>query len=176
MDIRRINFFGGACCGKSTIASYIFSQLKMNGISTGFAPEYVKEWSYLNRMGSGYDQLLIFANQLHNEELPLKSGESIIVSESPLLLACCYAKMLKCPVYKELIKMAERFEQDYPSLNIRLIRDGIEYTQEGRYGNINTATNMDKRVIKMLESKNIEYVEFNSIEPDKILDYILERL
>lgn len=176
MEIRRINFFGGACCGKTTIASYIFSQLKMKGISTGFATEYIKEWAYLNRIGSGYDQLLIFANQLHNEELPLKSGEQIIISESPLLMICCYSEMLECPIHKELVKITDNFEKTYPSLNIRLIRDNIEYSDIGRYGDITTAIDMDKRIIKKLKSKGVEYVEFDSTKPDKILDYIMEQL
>ena len=71
--IKRINFLGGACCGKSTVAPYIYSQLKMRGYKASLAQEYVKEWAYLKRDATGFDQMLVFANQLNREELPLKS-------------------------------------------------------------------------------------------------------
>lgn len=174
--IRRINFFGGACCGKSTIAPYIFSMLKMKGFKAGFAQEYVKQWAYRKLEGSGYDQLLIFANQLSSEELPLKSGELIVVSESPILLSSCYAEMIKSPMHEQLFQIVDMFEEQYPSLNIRLLRDELVYVQEGRYGDLESATKMDEYITQKLKDKGLEFAEFRTTRPDEILEYILKRI
>jgi hypothetical protein len=174
MAIRRINFLGGACCGKSTIAPYVYSQLKMRGLKVSLAQEYVKEWAYLKRDATGFDQLLVFANQLHKEELPLKSGEDIVVSESPLFLSACYAQISDSPVYEELFEIVRKFEEQHPSINIFLNRKDIPYASEGRYGDADTAKEMDVFVKFKMEDKSLEFEEFNSKNSEAILEYVLK--
>ena len=43
METKVINLFGASGCGKSTGAAYIFSQLKLHGISCELVPEYAKD-------------------------------------------------------------------------------------------------------------------------------------
>jgi hypothetical protein len=176
-QIRRINFIGGACSGKSTVAPYIHSRLKKLGYKSSFATEYVKMWAYLDRHGEGYDQLTIFSNQLEREEIPLRCGEDISVSECPLFIIGCYAKRFESPITEEIFSMIDSFEEEYPSLNIFLNREGIEYVSEGRYGDVQTGIYMDNLMKDEMDARGISYTEFKTTEDeDRILEFILKRL
>jgi dephospho-CoA kinase len=61
-----INFFGGPSCGKSTIAAYVFSQLKIKNYSCEYVNEYAKDCVYEGRSTVLLnDQLYVLAKQNH---------------------------------------------------------------------------------------------------------------
>ena len=45
MSFRRINFIGGPGCGKTTLASRIFSELKLRNVTAGLVFEAAKEYA-----------------------------------------------------------------------------------------------------------------------------------
>jgi len=174
--IRRVNFIGGACCGKSSIAPYIYSRLKKNGIKASFAQEFVKEWAYLGREPAGFDQALIFTNQMNREDVPLRCGEDIVVSECPLFLSWCYAEKYNTAERKELLGLLNAFELKYQSLNIFLDRGEIPYVSEGRYGDLESAIDMDNLIIGKLDELKLPYTKFLTTDEDDILEFVLDAI
>ena len=58
--IRRICFYGAPGSGKSTVASYIFAELKMLNYNVEFVSEYVKRWTFIKREPQPFDQVFLF--------------------------------------------------------------------------------------------------------------------
>jgi len=118
--IRRVNLFGGPGAGKSTIAALIFAHAKLSGKHIEHVQEYVKSWVYEKRDVSGFDQLYLLAKQIRREDLFLRSGVDSIVTDSPVMLAACYAKQYGLESWETLLRVVLDFEAKYPSLNIFL--------------------------------------------------------
>ena len=64
-NIKRICIYGGPGSGKSTLAAEMYSLLKKKKRSVELVREWVKNWAYQNKNIKSFDQVLIFANQLH---------------------------------------------------------------------------------------------------------------
>lgn len=143
---RRILLYGGPCCGKSTVATKLFSDLKSQGLNIEFAREFVKHWTYNGRKYHYWDQPLLFAQQIQEEFTPLNSGVDLVVSESPILLNSFYGFYHKSPVAKHLLNMAIEFEHEYPGIHIFLNRSDNkeEFKQHGRFHNYEESVNIDK--------------------------------
>ena len=67
MDTKVVNLFGPSGVGKSSGAAYIFSQLKMNGISCELVPEYAKDkvWENNEEIFKPENQVYIFGKQFY---------------------------------------------------------------------------------------------------------------
>jgi hypothetical protein len=177
MKYSRVNLFGGACCGKTATASKLFSDLKINeGLKVALVSEYIKKWAYRGIIPSGFDEVFLFGAQLQEEELPLKTGEDIIVSDSPLLIHASYARVYECSVYQQLYEIASQVEKEYPSINILLDRTGIPYKEEGRFGDLAGAIKMDEIIKEDLDNSGLEYTTIKTLEYEKIIEYILGKI
>jgi hypothetical protein len=133
--IRRINILGGPCCAKSTMAAFIFSALKKEKYRVELVTEYIKFWTYLNQQPSSWDSYYCQSQQIHQEDVVLRAGVELIISDSPLFLAYCYS-MMQNNVYSEImLKTCLLFDEMYPSLNILLDRGSILYDPIGRFEN-----------------------------------------
>ena len=71
---RRINIHSGPNAGKSTLASWLFAELKICGFNIQFVDEYVKKWAYEGRPITSSDQIYLFAKQMYKEESYLRAG------------------------------------------------------------------------------------------------------
>lgn len=174
--IRRINFLGGACTGKSTIASYVFSKLRKNGYSAELTGEFVKEWAYTGRIATKFDGLATFSNQLYREELPLKNGVDLVVNDCPILLNVVYSEIDSVGIEGPMLQILSKFEECYPSLNIFLERDGIDFESEGRYGDLDLAEKMDGEILNALRVSCVEYRSMKSSDSKKIYEYVVSEL
>jgi nicotinamide riboside kinase len=174
--MRRVSLYGGAGCGKSTLAAKIFYDLKIAGVNAELVQEYVKEWAITGREITPFDQLTIFANQLRREEVLLRNGVEVVITDSPVYLPIYYSKLYGFREYSSLATVAKWFDETYESLNIFLNRKGIEYKQEGRYEDYEQALENDKKIISMLEEFEIPYVEMEAQDGDGISNLIRERL
>lgn len=143
--IRRICCFGGPSCGKSTTAARLFGELKRQDHDIELVQEYVKEWAYQNRKPISFDQIYLFGKQIHAEDVRLQHVKQII-TDSPLLLSAAYSILSGFDGYQEIINLAKKFEEVYPSINIILDRTGIEYVDHGRYQNYAEALEVDKLI------------------------------
>lgn len=161
--IRRINLFGGPGVGKSTIAAglfYGFKNLISNNIiqmNVEQVQEYVKNWAYEKKSIIGFDQVYTFAKQLHKEEILLRNGVDIIITDSPLLLSAVYSKRYHSPGWEQLFEITKLFEQKYPSLDIVIDRNDKLYCQHGRYQNRSEAEIIDNEIVSFLSEKKKGY-------------------
>jgi len=140
----RINLWAGAGAGKSTLASWLFSQLKMKDYSVELVHEYIKQWAYMKRVPKSFDQVYIFGKQLHAEDMVFQSGVEHLVTDSPLWMQIVYARKYNLPVWRELLEICRIFEERHPSVNILLDRSGITYQQNGRYETYDQAKEVDR--------------------------------
>jgi len=168
--IRRINLYGGPCSGKSTTASTIFAKLKNRfiedkiNIHVELVQEYIKNWAYENRAPSGFDQVYVFAQQMHREDILLRNGVELIISDSPLLMNYAYGAKQERPGYKGLLQVVNEFEAQYPSIDIFLERGDRPYVAKGRYQTAEQAKEMDDFILNTLK----HYGKFHSISYDNV--------
>jgi len=158
----RINLFGGPCCGKSTIASKIFSRLKSDGYNVELVLEYIKKWTYIDRRPESFDQYYISAKQLHREYTALSAGFDHIIADCPILLNCFYAEYGGLPFSKSLIDISLEFEKVYPSLNIFIKRQNHGHSDIARFHNEKESLEIDNKLKKFIK----KYDFFRIIEWD----------
>ena len=169
-EIRRINFYGGPGCSKSTTATAIFSELKKLGHNIEYVSEYIKTWAHQGKVPKDFDQLYIFGKQLYKEARILPHVDYII-TDSPVLLNVCYAGKYRCPYAQQCMEIGLQFEARYPALNIFLDRDGLPYINEGRYENLQQAEDMDDYIYNAIKDK-IDLITFDAVDYYRILEYI----
>lgn len=174
--IRRICLCAGPCCGKSTLAAEIFARLKERGYDVEHVQEYVKGWTFIGRKPKSFDQMYIFAKQLHKEDVPLRSGIQVIVTECPLFLSACYAKKYKAPGAEHLIAMNDDVERKYPSINFVIDRKNMPYNKVGRFQDLKGAKEMDKIIVGMMDKYNIPYQVVGYNQKAKLLKSCLKAL
>jgi hypothetical protein len=173
----RINLFSGPGCGKSTLAAWLFSQLKVlrPEMQVEQVSEYIKGWAWEKRVPQSWDQFYIFGKQLHHEDKVLRHGVHV-VTDSPLLLQIAYIERQGNEFVQECLSVAMKFDQRFPSMNIRLLRD-VPYQQEGRYENLAQAQEMDERITTLLKrmysTRTAGYATFSPLDRDAILEYVL---
>ncbi len=171
----RICLFGGAGTGKSTLAAKIFAKMKSNEYSCELVQEFIKPWAYQKRFPKSFDQLFIFASQLHAEDTFVHHVDHV-VTDSPLLLQCAYAQHYNFFGADELVSLALKFEEKYPSLNFLLERGENTYKEnEGRFQNIEEAKIIDEKILRMLVG-HVDFHPVNYKDFDKIIDIIDENI
>lgn len=174
--IRRISFFGGPNCSKSTLAMRLTADLKSRRVEAEHCQEYVKAWSFIGTAIRGYDQFYILSKQMHREDIILRASESIVITDSPVLLGVCYAKRNGLKIWPHLMKVGLMFEEDYPSLNIFVERKGLAYSQIGRYENYEQAKAMDEVIKETMADQGINLECFGYDDYDRILERALKAL
>ena len=181
--MRRINLFGGPGTGKSTMAASLYAELKNYGntvghtIQTELIREYVKNWAWENRKITGFDQVYIFAKQLRAEEVCLRNGVDVIVSDSPIVLSYMYAVAYNLPGKSEIRSLVQSFEQQYPSKNIFLKRDySLPYNQKGRYQSLQEAKELDELTILTLKNLELEYTEIPAFDETALYTEVYKSL
>lgn len=175
----RINFFGGPGSGKSTTASWLFSELKKQNKSVEYVSEYVKFWAYSQRKIHEYDQIYLFGKQMQGEYKYLVHGVKNIVTDSPILLAAVYAEINGAGgIADHLAGICEMYDADYASLNIYLKRGDKPYDAEGRYQTAEQALQADALIMQYLEKYytrdqifKVDYNDRNAIF-EKVLEVI----
>jgi adenylate kinase family enzyme len=145
----RINLYGGPSIGKSTMAAWLVAHLKMALPNVELVDEFVKNWAYEGKIPKGWDQLLIFASQLHKEEFLFKHGVDTIVTDSPIIQQAVYMEgMFFKP---ELLSLALKFEKEFPGLHIVLQREPEKrYDAVGRFQTKEQAIDKDAEIGKMV--------------------------
>ena len=86
-----INLFGPSGCGKSSGAAYIFSKLKMAGVSCELVPEYAKDkvWENNEEIFNPMNQVYIFGKQFYRISR-LIGQVKYVITDSPILLSNVY--------------------------------------------------------------------------------------
>jgi hypothetical protein len=154
-----INVFGGPGARKSTCANSIFSELKWEGIDCEYSPEYAKEKVWAESFGELEDQLYIFAKQQHRL-FRLRNKVQMIVADSPILLSIYYGEKRMTEAFFNLV---EEQNAMYDCFNIFLERSKESqdnYQENGRMQSLEESKEIDLKIKKILEDRNIPYVTF----------------
>jgi len=170
--IRRINFYGPPCSGKDTVASHVFSKMKIEGYSVEFVNEYVKQWTYIDRNPKDWDQVYLAGMQLQIEYTALSAGFDYIISPSPLFLTGYYGVRLGCKVYQNILDIFRTFDEDYPSLNIFLDNGEIEYDEVARFHTKEQSDEIGLELMTFLSKEIGDFYVIDSTDLDKIYDII----
>lgn len=168
---RRICLYGGPGIGKSVLAANIFAKLKISGHNVELVQEFVKFWAYEKKTIASFDQCYIFAKQQRLEDRVLRAAVDLIVTDSPLLMQCVYARKYNCMGWKELISIGKMFDEVYPSLNFLLKRPNSVYQTEGRYQSEQEAKDLDVEIEAFMNEYNIVY---ENIESNNVFERIME--
>ena len=141
MKLRRICFHAGPGSGKSTIAARTFAEMKIRGHDCEHISEFVKTMAHEGRFPQSYDQIYIFGEQIHREDVALRHVD-FIVTDCPIFMCCAYASFYKSPGAVHLAEIASDFEADFTAMNFYLERT-VDYKNEGRYQNLQQAKEFD---------------------------------
>jgi nicotinamide riboside kinase len=167
---RRINLLSGPGVGKSTMAARIYSALKIKGRDIELVREHVKNWVYEERAPKSFDQVFLFGAQMRAEDIVLRSGVEILVTDSPLFLSICYAEAYETPGWRHLLPLCDEFEGAYPSVDIFLERRS-PYEPKGRFQDEGKAMKMDDLIRTRLAGRDKPfYVARDEEEITRIID------
>jgi hypothetical protein len=185
MSIRRINFWGGPGAGKTSTASRLHGEMKARGYRVHYSEETVNAWIYQGRVPpEGYDDLLLFAQQVYSEELrlnPRKAGAprpgavavDYVVTDCPPLMCCIYNRRRQVPYFQHLLRIALDYEVRYPALHIFLNRPA-NFDQRERFHTRKQAENIDRLMIECLAQNKLKYRRFDVADYDGMLQYVLD--
>jgi len=159
--MKRINLFGGPCTGKSTLAANLFGELKQMGHHCELVTEFVKTWTYQEKVPTQFDQVFITANQIQNESILLRSGKlELIVTDSPIYLGVMYCRMYGDPVLADALEMVVgQFDEKYESINV-LLPYQFPHVKQGRFGN-EFSNKQDHKFIINSVKKKYDCIEFD---------------
>lgn len=154
-----INIMGGPGAGKSTLASMLFANLKMNGVSCEYVTEYAKDVVWEKRLNLLNDQLYILSKQYRRIKR-VSSEVDVVITDSPLLLSLYYNSQIKDiedritePVLRSLIlELNNKFNNYY-----YFIERAHKYETKGRYQTEEESNIISAEIKNMLIDLNIDF-------------------
>lgn len=166
-----INLFGAPSSGKSTGASYIFSELKLKGYNVELVTEFAKDLTWEENFNSLNNQLYVSGCQ-SNRLSRLKNKVDVVVTDSPLPIGILYFNSHTPKALKDVI--LEDFSQ-YKNVNFRIIRNK-PYNPVGRNQTEAQSDEIADKIVDLIQENNIPAI---SVEGTKtgykyILNYLLE--
>lgn len=169
-----VNFLGEPSCGKSTAATYVFSKLKMLGISCEYVSEFAKDKVYEENETVVRHQEYVFGKQ--SFKIDRVTGKvDVIITDSPLILSA---------LYNNDDSLGEHFNDvvlhkfnTYENHNYLLTRKH-EYEDKGRFQNEEQSKELRKDLKSLLNKYNIDFSTIDSdvYNYDTIVDEIVRRL
>jgi nicotinamide riboside kinase len=167
-----INLAGGPGCGKSILASDVFSALKKKYVECELSSEYIKRKIREDARKVVQNQIYIFAKQQF-QLFGMKDNVQVIITDSPIFLSAVYDDT-QCKNLRQLIM--KEFN-GYKNLTYLLDRnDKIKYEQEGRYQDLEGAKQVDEKVKKFMKKNDIKYKTLKGIDSDSLKIIIKDAL
>lgn len=130
METKVINLFGNPGSGKSTVAAYLFSELKSRGLEVELVTETAKDLVWDEDRKRLSNQMYVFSTQLHRVDR-LIGKVQYIITDSPLLLQIGYYKERNLPASKSFKKLCIAYNKRYNNINIWL-KPNKNISQVGR--------------------------------------------
>lgn len=170
-----VSLFGGPGSGKSILAAKIFAALKEKFIACEMGREYIKDKLYEGSKTAVQNQIYIFGKQQYIL-FRLSDRVDVIVTDSPLPFSVLYdqtnSEVLRAIVFDEFNK--------YNNLNFFLDRnESIEYETKGRYQDLESAKQVDEKLLGILKDNNVKYDNISGISDDTVnlvVDKVLKEL
>lgn len=174
--IRRICFYGGACVGKTITAAFVRAQLGFRGYKIELIDETIKEWTYIPRSPKECDGFYLIARQIQKEDIRLRAGVDLIVSDSPVFLTYFYASYYNDPLQSAMLSASLEFDTMYKPLNIFINREDKFYTEVGRYEKLEEAKNIDIKIKDLMKRNAVMYEQFSCLDQEGIINYITSQV
>lgn len=148
-----VNFFGGPCCGKSTLAAGLFYELKLNGYNVELVREFAKDLVYEDEKEIIKNQPYVTGTQFHRQMQPFGKAD-IVVTDSPILLGMFF-NVMPIKTWGEFI--FELFNS-FDNFNILLERtDEIKFDSNSRVHDIEQSRIKDQQILDFLVQNNLEF-------------------
>lgn len=154
--------------GKSNFASSVFSCLGKMGHGVELVREYIKNRAYEGRKAQSYEQLLIFSKQLDSEDILLRNGVPLVITDSPVMLSAGYAEHNGLVFSEELVSISKKFDNDFPAINLYIERT-VPYQTSGRYHSKDEAEKFDIFLVDFLE-RNL--IDLQRIKVDDLMQVV----
>jgi len=152
-----INFYGGPCSGKSTLAGGLFHYMKTKAYNVELAMEFAKDCVWEDNINMLEDQLYVFAHQ-HRRLLRLKNNADYAITDSPILLSTVYREKYGTSVYTDsLDKLVKEVYRNYNNIDIFVTR-APNFKELGRYHNQQESIDIDNEIKSLLEEMNPNYL------------------
>jgi hypothetical protein len=164
-----INLFAAPGVGKSTLAARLYSEMKILTAYFGNT-EYVQEYAKILVWSNNYDLL---SDQEHVSSkqiemlMPFIGNVDYIVMESPIELGLIYAAPMEVDAVHRRIEEVRGY---YDTINIYIDRGEIQYECAGRMQTLEESTEIESRILGMLESGGIWY---NRVTNHKHIDSVI---
>jgi hypothetical protein len=167
-----VNFFAGPGSGKSTTSADVFAHLKRLGVRTELVGEYAKEVIYKGASVRLANQALMAARQYDKLVNLSRSGCSVAVSDSPLLMQQVYSTNLD--YHEELCALMAKLNAQFDNINI-FIRRNKPYDTFGRMQKtIEEAKAVDRLIFDRFVTEF--HAAFFTDEYDSIKKFVVDNL
>lgn len=156
-----IDIYGCPSSGKSTLAAFLFSQLKMKNVKCELVTEFAKDLVWDNCHDALHDQAYLFGNQYHRL-LRLEGKVDIVITDSPLMLNAIYNKDDK--LGEEFNRLVINVSKKFNSLSYFLSPFNNSFEEIGRVHSNNESKSISSKILKMLNDENIDFKMINHDE------------
>ena len=168
------NFFGQPSAGKSTLAAYTFSKLKMMGVNCELVTEFAKDkvWEKNNEALS--NQIYIFAKQYYRITRCADKVD-VILTDSPLFLSPFYNK--DPDIDEPLKELVYKINAKYENLNY-FLRRVKKYNPVGRLQTEAESDEYGIRIKELLKSFNVPFTQIDGdlMSADIVVQNVIEKL
>lgn len=163
-----VNFFGGPGAGKSTVSAYIFSILKMRGISVEWIQEFAKDKFFEDCPTAFNNQAYIFGQQSYRISRCADKVD-VIITDAPLLTSCVYSSGLPDSFNDAVYDIFNM----YDNVNYYINRT-VEYNHQGRFQTEEEAEEVNESTKNVLKKYGVKCEEIinNVVDYDRIADDI----
>lgn len=173
-----INLMGAPGVGKSTICHGLCFLLRLRGVRTEFANEYVKRQAVKGLAPGDLDQLTILGKQFAYEAAFYHKYD-VVLSESPMLLCGFYERERTgdntlTEVVQHRMRMIE--SRGVRHINFFLTPTKAPYEEVGRFQNPVEADILHPRMVEWLSMNNIVSTEVVNLEPIQRVEEIMRQL
>lgn len=152
-----VNLFGAPGAGKSTGASYVFSQLKMMGVNAELVTEFAKDKVWEGSEAVFKNQAYIFGKQYFRISR-LQDKVDVVITDSPILLSAFYAND---PVLgDEFDKLVTKVFNSYNSMNV-FINRVKPYNPSGRFQNEAESDELSNKLLRFVTEHGIACRHYN---------------
>lgn len=169
-----VGLAGQPGAGKSTLAAYIFSKLKMLDVNAELVTEFAKDKVWEENSAALSNQIYVFAKQ-YFRMTRCQDKVDVIITDSPLYLSPFYNRdpEIDRPL-KQIVKViADR----YDSLNY-FVRRVKKYNPVGRLQTEEQSDEYAIRIREMLDAMGVKYTEIDGdlMSADIVVQNVMERL
>lgn len=169
-----VNLLGAPGAGKSTGATYIFSQLKMAGVDAEYVSEFAKDKTWGKDYLSLQCQEYVFGKQ-SMKLFRVKDKVDVAVTDSPLILSTIYNKSEV--LGENFNKLVIDVFNSYDNMTYFVHRTK-KYNPNGRNQTEEESDAIAQSLLKFLQDRSIKFKEINGIKEhyDQVVAEILTRL